>query len=190
MRLIFTPRNLVVGLVCGLLAGVGVEIGSRFRAELGAPLVVGLGVGLGVGLVNGLDKAFADPDSTSSSSPAVAWRDDRSYAIGVGILSGVVLGLVAGLVGGLVAGPGAGISAGVVAVLGVGLGLGLLASRGWSSTLAMAQLAKEWHTPPHLISFLEDAHERNVLRTVGSAYQFRHARLQDRLAAADGQQRP
>jgi hypothetical protein len=30
--------------------------------------------------------------------------------------------------------------------------------------------------------FLDDARERNVLRTVGPAYQFRHARLQDRLA--------
>jgi hypothetical protein len=30
--------------------------------------------------------------------------------------------------------------------------------------------------------FLENARERNVLRTVGPVYQFRHARLQDRLA--------
>jgi hypothetical protein len=30
--------------------------------------------------------------------------------------------------------------------------------------------------------FLEDARERGVLRTVGPVYQFRHARLQDRLA--------
>jgi hypothetical protein len=30
--------------------------------------------------------------------------------------------------------------------------------------------------------FLNDAHERGVLRTVGPVYQFRHARLQDRLA--------
>jgi hypothetical protein len=36
----------------------------------------------------------------------------------------------------------------------------------------------------HLMRFLDDARERNVLRTVGPAYQFRHARLQDRLAAA------
>jgi hypothetical protein len=35
--------------------------------------------------------------------------------------------------------------------------------------------------------FLEDAHDRNVLRTVGPVYQFRHARLQDRLV---GQDRP
>jgi hypothetical protein len=34
------------------------------------------------------------------------------------------------------------------------------------------------------MKFLDDARERNVLRTVGPVYQFRHARLQDRLAAA------
>jgi hypothetical protein len=31
--------------------------------------------------------------------------------------------------------------------------------------------------------FLEDARERQVLRTVGPAYQFRHAKLQERLSA-------
>jgi hypothetical protein len=30
--------------------------------------------------------------------------------------------------------------------------------------------------------FLEDALRRDVLRTIGPVYQFRHARLQDRLA--------
>jgi hypothetical protein len=33
------------------------------------------------------------------------------------------------------------------------------------------------------MTFLNDARERNVLRTVGPVYQFRHARLQDLLAA-------
>ncbi len=33
--------------------------------------------------------------------------------------------------------------------------------------------------------FLQDARSRSVLRTVGPAYQFRHARLQDRLAAQE-----
>ena len=47
------------------------------------------------------------------------------------------------------------------------------------------KLARRWHTPVYLISFLDDARERNVMRTVGSAYQFRHSRLQDRLADAD-----
>ena len=33
--------------------------------------------------------------------------------------------------------------------------------------------------------FLEDARSRSVLRTVGPVYQFRHARLQDRLAGRE-----
>ena len=36
--------------------------------------------------------------------------------------------------------------------------------------------------PLRIIRFLEDAHRRGILRTVGTLYQFRHARLQDRLA--------
>jgi len=38
-------------------------------------------------------------------------------------------------------------------------------------------------TPIRLLRFLEDARKRGVLRVVGPGYQFRHARLLDRLAA-------
>jgi hypothetical protein len=95
-------------------------------------------------------------------------------------VSGLVSGLNAGLVSGLVSGVVAGVVAGLVAGLVGGLGI----SHAWPTTLAAAQLAKRWHTPLHLIKFLDDARERNVLRTVGPVYQFRHAHLQDRLAAA------
>jgi hypothetical protein len=33
------------------------------------------------------------------------------------------------------------------------------------------------------MAFLDDAYRRGVLRRAGAVYQFRHARLQDRLAA-------
>ena len=55
----------------------------------------------------------------------------------------------------------------------------------WSSSLAFAQLAVSDRTPVRLMRFLEDARSRNVLRTVGPVYQFRHARLQDRLAGQE-----
>ena len=51
-----------------------------------------------------------------------------------------------------------------------------------SSSLAFTQLAARWRTPIQLMRFLDDARERNALRTVGPVYQFRHARLQDRSA--------
>ena len=59
---------------------------------------------------------------------------------------------------------------------------GLVFPRTWTVALAFAQLAMRWHTPVRLLRFLDDARERDVLRTVGPVYQFRHARLQDRLA--------
>jgi hypothetical protein len=76
---------------------------------------------------------------------------------------------VAGLTGGLVA----------------GLTSGLVYPQSWSSSLAFVQLAASDRTPVRLMRFLEDARSRSVLRTVGPVYQFRHARLQDRLAAQE-----
>jgi len=66
-----------------------------------------------------------------------------------------------------------------------GLVLGLIYPETWSSFLASTQLAIRRGTPIRLMRFLDDARERNVLRTVGPVYQFRHARLQDRLAVLD-----
>jgi hypothetical protein len=58
----------------------------------------------------------------------------------------------------------------------------LAATPTWPASLTFLQLRFSQHTPLHLMRFFEDARERGVLRTVGPVYQFRHARLQDRLA--------
>jgi len=47
---------------------------------------------------------------------------------------------------------------------------------------ALVHLAIRHKIPLRLIAFLEDARSRHLLRTVGPVYQFRHAKLQDRLA--------
>jgi hypothetical protein len=188
LRLIFTRANLVAGLAGGLVAGIGFMLVTGLAAGLAGGLVTGLVIGLGFGLGD----AFADPDSASSPSPAAAWKDDRNHALAVGLVAGLAGGLGAGLVTGVGLGLGlrAGLVTGLGAGLGAGLGFSLLASHIWASMLAMAQLARKWRTPVHLMHFLDDARERNVLRTVGPVYQFRHARLQDRLAAAaDGPSR-
>jgi hypothetical protein len=176
LRRAFNRKSLRVGLVAGLVAG----------------LVFGLVAGLWAGLAEGVSLALADPDSTSSPSPSVSWHDDRKYAVVAGLWAGLGSGLWAGLWAGLGFGlPMVGLWAGLVAglVFGLvtglvfGLETGLVASHVWPSSLAAIQLAMQWRTPAHLIEFLDDARERNVLRTVGPVYQFRHASLQDRLAA-------
>jgi len=78
-----------------------------------------------------------------------------------------------------------GVVADLVAGLVIGLLVGLVYPQSWSSSLAFAQLAASDRTPVRLMRFLEDARSRSVLRTVGPVYQFRHARLQDRLAAQE-----
>lgn len=100
--------------------------------------------------------------------------------IGIGLGIGFILAL--GLERRHVAEHAAGLVYGLVWLLVFGLGYGLLFPQTWTASLAFAQLAMRWHTPPRLLRFLDDARQRNVLHTVGPVYQFRHARLQDRLA--------
>jgi hypothetical protein len=208
LRRVFTRRSLKSGLVAGLLVGLA----GGFAVGLLSGFVYGLRHGIAVGLVSGfvyglaasltgvlavgLANAFEDPDNTSSLSPAISWRNDRRHAMAIGLLVGLLVGLVvwlvvwlvyglvsrlvSRLVSAIVVGIASGIASGIAAGLMAGLGI----SHSWPAALAAAQLARRWHTPLHLMNFLDDARERNVLHTVGPVYQFRHARLQDRLAAA------
>lgn len=75
--------------------------------------------------------------------------------------------------------------AAVAVFLGLGLVSGLIYPETWATSLACTHLAIRRRTPIQLMRFLDDARERDVLRTVGPVYQFRHARLQDLLAAQD-----
>ncbi|MEV4417923.1 NACHT domain-containing protein [Catellatospora sp. NPDC049609] len=67
---------------------------------------------------------------------------------------------------------------------GIGLlfGITTLLDSAWGSFfLTRITLALSGGLPLRLMRFLEDAHQRGVLRQPGAAYQFRHARLQDRI---------
>lgn len=111
-------------------------------------------------------------------SPPSSWRRDQAFGLAVGLVLGLGLGLAFS--------PGvkhlAWLAAGLVDGLIFGLVWGLSFGMTWTASLAFAQLALRWHTPARLLRFLDDARQRDVLRTVGPVYQFRHARLQDRLA--------
>ncbi|WP_289940546.1 NACHT domain-containing protein [Streptomyces sp. S.PNR 29] len=68
-------------------------------------------------------------------------------------------------------------------LFGLAVGFTVLSSRAWGVFL----LGRGWLTvcgrqPGRLLGFLADAHRRGILRQTGGVYQFRHARLQERLA--------
>jgi hypothetical protein len=155
-------------------------------------LGVGLAAGLAAGLATGL---WAALQLGLWYGPAFGLRYELSYGLQDGAEEGIALAIVAGFLayqawlsyipvtGVVVVGVMVGLGAWLVAGLWVGLVVGLVYPQSWSSSLAFVQLAMSGRTPVHLMRFLEDARSRSVLRAVGPVYQFRHARLQDRLAA-------
>ena len=162
----------VGGLVAGVVAGVAtwLVIGPVFGLVAG--VVAGVVTGLVVWLV--LASSQSGVDHISSFAPPGSWRNEQRYWLVVGLIFVLAIGLTgAHRVGLLVA---------LVAGLVTGLVTGVVFSETWSASLAFVQLAERWHTPVRIMRLLEDAHQRSILRTVGPVYQFRHARLQDRLA--------
>ena len=104
----------------------------------------------------------------------------------MGTVGSVIYGLAGAAIGGLVfpAAPDPGTAFAVGLVFGLAVGLTVCLARAWgASVVTRAWLAARGSTPLRLMRFLDDAHRRGVLRQVGAVYQFRHARLEERLAA-------
>lgn len=181
-----------VGLVTGLLAALIIVLPNLGRLGPMWAVVYGLLATLLAGLVVTpiaslplwllTSASLPSIEDTSPLSPLTTWRRDRAF----GRLAGVVIGLTILITLTFISwstGPRNAVLSGLGLALIVGLPVWLTYPQAWPSSLAFAQLAiSKNRTPVRLMRFLEDAHERGVLRTVGPVYQFRHASLQDRLA--------
>jgi len=160
---------LAVGFAFGLFYGI--PTGLKGKVELGTLLIAAE-----------LPKALNADSDASSLNPVTSWRYDRNH----GLISGLAVGLPFGVAVGCLFGPSGFIER---ILFGAASSFSLTAltwfeqSEIWAIAFFIFQMAMKWHTPVRFLKFLDDAHERNILRTVGPAYQFRHARLQDRLAA-------
>jgi hypothetical protein len=170
------------GLTVGVLGGlIGLLLGGA-----GFAVVVGMLSGVPIGLLYGLTA----PDATEeTAAPRRLLEQDRRVALsfgavyatstgfagGVGVspIFGLALAVACGLAGGLVYGP-VWVFAANKGKAGVISWIHLLFVRLW--------LAPRRRLPWRLLSFLEEAHRRGVLRQSGAVYQFRHAFLQEALA--------
>lgn len=190
--LVFMPGN---WLICMFLYRFGLVVSFVFMFTYG--LVDILVFGISVGLLIKLTGPSAE--AASSLDPRSLWRRENRFGLKIGLVYGLTAGLIFGLTNGLIYWLAfkAGLTASLVAVveggltntLTFGIGVTLVSSATWATTLANTQLRRRDGTPVRLLNFLEDAHAREVLRSVGPVYQFRHARLQDRLAGV-GEEAP
>lgn len=179
--------------------GLGLLLGLAFGVVLGATLgvldnpAVGLAYGclsLGMGLAFGIEDGLllwldAPAELMSPSSPRMVRSDDRSAALERALVAGPFAGLVAGLSVTFAYGLAAGIEVALAMAVAVAVtdrAVGVASSCWGTFTLARAWLALRGDLPWRLMTFLEDAYELGVLRRSGTVHQFRHTRLQQRLA--------
>ncbi|MFH8474129.1 NACHT domain-containing protein [Streptomyces sp. NPDC018000] len=190
----FLPRlwgGIAGGLVFGVVFGIGMVV---YAGLLGYPwtvgalvfgnwLVAGAALGLAVGLILALTaglEALIEPES--SVSPSDLLHTNRTTVLAQVLAVGLVLGLGYGTVVALVNGVVLGLMNGLMGGLTVAFGVGTMTAWGRWVVLVRVWLPLTGRLPWAVNAFLDDAHERGVLRQAGAVYQFRHARLRDRLA--------
>jgi hypothetical protein len=181
--------TLTIGLACfglGLLAGPA----SGVDAGLAALLVFGFASGL-EGVPRDLNAA-ASHRSVLVHDRRAALVNGLAGLLTVGLAAGIAIGITGGGSGytfstapaeRLAAGLDFGLTAGIVAGIVFGLTSSMLNTAWPSYQLARGWLAAGRRLPWSLMSFLDDAHQRGVLRQDGAVYQFRHIELQHRLAS-------
>ena len=187
-RQLFRGGPLVVGLLVGVVAGGWLGLFVNYQTGVMAWFGAGLGTALVAWLGAGLIAGMSRPETGNASplSPLPSRRSDQAFGLVVGLVIWLGVGLAFGIAFGIGTGQLArGLADGLGGGLVAGLLIGFVYPQSWSSSLAFAQLAASDRTPVRLMRFLEDARSRSVLRTVGPVYQFRHARLQDRLAVQE-----
>jgi hypothetical protein len=186
----------------GLLAGVALGLfavykGGRVPGPLGAVVTTsvartfgtGLVAGLGGGAVIGVVELLRTPaESDMPTSPSSTFSSDRRLTLIAGLVITVIASIFSGLLYGFASGLLFGVAAGLATVVITGIGGAFvgrkLTVRAWPMfIITVIVLSATKKTPRRLMRFLEEAYRLGILRRVGAVYQFRHARLQDRLAA-------
>jgi Domain of unknown function (DUF4062)/NACHT domain len=159
--------------------GVGAAIGLvllLLQIDVYISLSVGLGAGLGLGVSAGVVSMLTPDVEDEAVGPLTTLRTDLVACLLYAGISALATWLTVAF--GLLVPP---LEAAAL-VVASGVVASLLTA--WPRyQLAHAWLALHGDLPWRLSRFLRDAHRRGVLRRMGSVYQFRHARLQDRLAS-------
>lgn len=181
--------GLLWGTGLGLAAGYGIKILSSVLAASQHPLwYLGIPIGAVLGAAFALAQLGRTPvQSAPAASPAAVLRADRNVVL---LLSGVLLVVVPTFYAAAFAtdsGPRAVARFGLYGLaIGLVIWLAIALSHAWPQYLiTVGWLAASGRLPWRLASFLVEARDLQVLRQRGGAYQFSHARLQDRLASRD-----
>ncbi|MFB7784858.1 hypothetical protein ACFC1D_19365 [Streptomyces vinaceus] len=172
------PQSLVQCCLLGLPYGIGGVLLRGRAAELVARTIVAPFplTRFARGMIPELET------ETRVLGPRDIWRHHTRMLFPLGLLAGGAVGLFAGGLAAMSNGAGFGLALGVAVGSGHALMAGVLGNAAVATALTAVQLSVREGTPLRLMAFLDDAHRRGLLRANGPAYEFRHVRLQERLA--------
>jgi hypothetical protein len=193
------PRALASGTLVGLAAGLPIgltvgllsaanhlrEVSAAINAAGRAVTVVTLCVGLPVGIGRWLRLPV---ERQRALTPRSVLHSDLAAAAVIGVGASAALGSVALLAIFVWGAPEYTdvewyVVNGTILALATGVVMALGCGTEWITyRVALAWLALQRKVPWRLMRFLDDAHQRGVLRRVGATYQLRHARLEELLA--------
>ncbi|MBY8844616.1 NACHT domain-containing NTPase [Streptomyces sp. SP2-10] len=155
--------------------------------SLALSLTTGLVLGLISGLAAGLHTLLGSPaDTARAVSPQASLRTDRATVITRGIMLMTSVVIVLSIVAWRAA-TWEYLMIPISAWLLVSPFAVFLSAWGWF-LITRLWLCGTGRLPWRLMAFLEEAHQRGVLRQNGAAYEFRHARLREQLATTTTQE--
>ncbi|MGW1954211.1 helix-turn-helix domain-containing protein [Streptomyces sp. NPDC001920] len=164
----------VDGLVYGLVFGVGTGLTFCLLGLLETPLDLDSAVN---------PRGLLHTNRRTVTTQLLVWAPTFGAVVGFG--SRAAVDFLQGPLGPLAWPSEASLLLGVISGLGAALGH-VLTLTAWGQWLVLSRiwLPLTGRLPWALLTFLEDAYQRGVLRQAGAVYQFRHARLQHHLAQA------
>lgn len=190
-------RTLAAGLLwgtgLGFALGYGVKILSSTLAGEHPLWALGMPAGAVLGAAFALVQWGRTPvRSAPAASPASVLRADRNLVLLLAVAFLVVLPACYGVAFATGSGPRILVRFGCY---GLGIGVIIWLTIALSHAWPQYHLTVGWHAahgrlPWRLASFLAGARDLEILRQRGGTYQFRHARLQDRLASRQMRDRP
>ncbi|MFE4173064.1 helix-turn-helix domain-containing protein [Streptomyces sp. NPDC056909] len=165
-----------VGLVDGIVYGLAFSAGAGFTFCLLGLLETPLDIRSAVH-----PRGLLKTNRATVTTQLLVWAPTFGSVVGFG--AGAVVDLLQGSLGPLVWNPAAGLVLGTISGLGGALGYALTMTA-WGQWLVLSRiwLPLTGRLPWAVVTFLDDAYRRGVLRQAGAVYQFRHARLQHHLA--------
>ena len=173
------------GLVAYTSASLAVALGTVLAMGRAPELVAGTPFGWGAARRFDEAREKINPPaliSTRSVGPVEVWRYHTRQMVGLGMLVAFAMALFAEAFATVWFGLRIGITLGLVTGIWILIRNLLVINLGTATAITALQLAATQGTPLRLLSFLEDARRRNLLRTNGAAYQFRHSLLLERLS--------